>query len=63
MLGFSITGTERETYRSVYVSKEEAEAAFGVSLDLRPYRVHPLQPLVVGPNYNFLRNAAFLFAM
>ncbi|WP_170423989.1 DUF4178 domain-containing protein [Ruegeria arenilitoris] len=61
MLDFSTTGSEREIYRSVYVPKAQAEAAFGVEMDLKPYRVHALQPLVKGPNYEFLRNAAFVF--
>ncbi|WP_170575985.1 DUF4178 domain-containing protein [Ruegeria atlantica] len=63
MLGFSTTGSERETYRSVYVPKEQAEAAFGTALDLRSYRVHPLQPFIAGPNYHFLRNAALVFTV
>ena len=54
MLAFSQTGSERETYRSIYVTKAEAEAAFGVALDLKPFRVHPLQPFVAGRNFWFL---------
>ncbi len=63
MLGFSTTGTERETYRSVYLPKEDVEAAFGVKLNLKPRRVHPLQPFVAGPIYGFLRSTAFMFAV
>lgn len=62
MLGFSTTGSERETYQSVYVSKEEAQSAFGIKLNLKPFRVHPLQPFVVGPNYGFLLKASLGFA-
>ncbi|MEW2918428.1 DUF4178 domain-containing protein [Ruegeria sp. ANG10] len=62
MLGFSQTGNEREAYRSIYVFKAEAEAAFGVALDLGPYRVHPLQPFVEGRNYRFLRRTSLIFA-
>ena len=63
MLGFSTTGSERETYQSVYVSKEEAQSAFGTQLNLKPYRVHPLQPFVVGPNYWFLLVSSLGFAL
>ncbi|WP_170432862.1 DUF4178 domain-containing protein [Ruegeria arenilitoris] len=63
MLAFSQTGSERETYRSIYVTKAEAEAAFGVTLDLKPYRVHPLQPFVAGRNYQFLLVSSFVFAI
>lgn len=63
MLGFSTNGSERETYRSVYVPTEQAEAAFGVSLSLKPYRVHPLQPFVAGPNFNFLLFASLVFSL
>ncbi|MES0827110.1 DUF4178 domain-containing protein [Ruegeria sp. SCP11] len=62
MLGFSQTGNEREAYRSVYVPKAEAEAAFGVALDLNPFRIHPLQTFVEGPNYRFLLISSFVFA-
>lgn len=63
MLGFSTTGSERETYRSFYVSKQQAEAAFGVSLNLNPHRVHPLQPFIEGPNYRFLLVVSFVFTI
>ncbi|WP_037309720.1 DUF4178 domain-containing protein [Ruegeria halocynthiae] len=63
MLGFSQTGSERETYRSVYVPKADAEAAFGVSLDLKPYRTHPLQPFIKGRNYDFLVFASLVFCV
>lgn len=63
MLGFSQTGSERESYRSVYVPAQQAEAAFGVTLDLDPYRSHPLQPFVKGPNYGFLLTSSLVFAV
>ncbi|WP_171181399.1 DUF4178 domain-containing protein [Ruegeria sp. HKCCD8929] len=63
MLGFSTTGSERETYRSVYVPREAAEAAFGLTLNLKPYRTHPLQPFVEGPNYGFLLVTSLGFAV
>lgn len=61
MLGFSQTGSERETYRSIYVPIQEAEAAFGVPLKLNPRRTHPLQPFVPGRNYDFLCKASLAF--
>jgi hypothetical protein len=63
MMGFSQTGGEREAYRSIYVTKAEAEAAFGIPLDLKPYRVHPLQPFVAGRNFWFLLWSSFAFAV
>lgn len=62
MMEFSQKGSERETYRSVYVPTKTAEAAFRTDLNLSPYRVHPLQPFVKGPNYHFLLNWSLVFA-
>ncbi|WP_377193886.1 DUF4178 domain-containing protein [Ruegeria meonggei] len=62
MLGFSQTGSEREAYRSIYVSRQEAEDGFGAKLDLKTYRVHPLQPFVAGRNFYFVMLTSLVFA-
>lgn len=63
MLGFSTNGSERETYRTIYVTQAQAERGFGQSLNLNPYRVHPLQPFVAGPNFQFLLVSSLCFTM
>ncbi|GAA6162066.1 hypothetical protein NBRC116589_42400 [Ruegeria sp. HU-ET01832] len=63
MLGFSTTGSERESYRSIYVPRKTVEDAFDVQLDQKPFRVHPLEPFVAGPNYGFVLVASCVFAI
>ncbi|MDE4173091.1 DUF4178 domain-containing protein [Phaeobacter sp. PT47_59] len=62
-MGFSQTGTERETYRMTYVTPEEAEDAFGVATGLMPRGVHALQSFRAGANHRFLVMAGIVFAL
>ncbi|MBH1974471.1 MAG: DUF4178 domain-containing protein [Rhodobacteraceae bacterium] len=54
MISLSETGAEREVERAVYLPQAETCAAFGVAA-LNPYHMHPLKPLLAGPNAGFVQ--------
>lgn len=54
MISLSETGAEREVERTVYLPQAETCAAFGVAA-LNPYHMHPLKPLLAGPNAGFVQ--------
>lgn len=56
MLGFSQSQTERETYISTYLPRDEIATSFGVTLPPITQKVHPLSPFKGGPNSGFVRN-------
>lgn len=61
MLSFAQDGEEAVTHRTVYLPKEVVEERFGLTLP-KPQGVHPLQPFIKGPNTDFLRATAAVFA-
>lgn len=63
MLGFSSKGQERETYRTVYLPKAEAEAGFDIKTGLRPRGVHPTQALKAGEHSLFLLKSGLFLAV
>ena len=64
MLDFTLSGTEREIYRSAFLRADETCAAFGLPADaLSPRGVHPLQPYERGPNAGFIKWTALTGAL
>lgn len=63
MLDYSVTGAEREMYRSVYLDAQATAAAFGIQEIDAPVGNHPLMPFKARKNDRFTMQFAMVFAV